>query len=112
MLSELPLEILRLISTHLSPEASLCFAHSCKNTYHACDDWNIWRIIASGSVRSTKASITELETRSIGSTTKMAGASVARREEELCKRTAVEQCMPQLMVPSRKCRDLIISTRP
>jgi hypothetical protein len=111
MLSELPLEILRLIRTHLSPEASLCFAHSCKNTYHACDDWTIWRVIVSGSVHSTKASITELET-SIGSTNKMAGASVARRKEDSCKRTAVEQCMPQLMVPGRKCRDLVISSKP
>ena len=112
MLSELPLEILRLIHTHLSPEASLCFAHSCKNTYHACDDWTVWRTIVSGSVRSTKAPITELDTKSIESTTKMAGASIARREEELCKRAAVEQCMPQLMIPTCKCRDLMISTKP
>lgn len=105
MLGELPLEVLRLIRAHLTPEAALCFAHSCKATYHACDDWIIWRIIVKGSVSVTRVSMTELWVKSTGDTIRMPDTSIARYGDEFYNRTTVECFMPQLVLLSRKYRD-------
>lgn len=98
MLSKLPLEILRRICIHLSPEAALCFAHSCQQTYHSCDDWIVWRSIVKQTPRvRTKLPGAEVEWDSEQEENTMANAGVVRSEAEIRSLTAVEQYMPQLI---------------
>lgn len=99
MLSELPLEILRRICTELSPEAALCFAHSCSKTYHSCDDWVVWRTIVKASARvSLEFPAAGLERGCKGEGRKMAHASAVRPGAQLQNISVVERYKPQLMV--------------
>ncbi|KAF2629244.1 hypothetical protein BU25DRAFT_420123 [Macroventuria anomochaeta] len=99
MLSDLPLEILRRICTNLSPESALSFAHSCRHIYQACDDLTVWRNIVKGSARvRTDLPAAGLEPGRKGKRYTMADTSVSRPGDGSCRRAAVEQYMPQLMV--------------
>jgi hypothetical protein len=105
MLSDLPLEILRRICTYLSPESALSFAHSCRHTYQACDDWIVWRQIVKGSARvRIEPAAAVLEQGRKGKRYTMADARVVRSGNVVCGRPPIEQCMPQLMVLGcRRC---------
>ena len=98
MLSELPLEILRRICTNLSPEAALCFAHSCQHTYRACDDWAVWRNIVKGSARVRTEPPTKRFEESRQQNEIMTGANVVRPGDGFRNMSAVKQYMSQLMV--------------
>ena len=99
MLSDLPLEILRRVCTNLSPEAALSFAHSCRHTYQACDDWIVWRSIVKGSARGrTDPPAAGLEQGRKEKRYTMADTKVVRLTNGPCARPAIEQYMPQLMV--------------
>jgi hypothetical protein len=99
MLSELPLEILRRISTELSPEAALEFTHSCRKTYHSCDDWIVWRTIVKATARvGTDIPVAGLERAYREEERKMADTSAIRPGAALMNLSVVERYMPQLMV--------------
>lgn len=101
MLSELPLEIIRHISANLSPEAALCFTHSCRHTYWAFNDWIVWRSIVNvkGSARvRTEPLPTGIEKDHRVNQPTMANMSVIRPGDPLHDVTAVEHYAPQLMV--------------
>ncbi len=99
MLSELPQEIVRHIGTDLSPEAALCFAHSCRHTYWAFDDWIVWRGIVKGSARvRTDPLPAGLEKNCTVDRVAMTETSTVRPADTLRDVTAVGQYVPQLMV--------------
>lgn len=105
MLSELPLEIIRHICADLSPEAALCFTHSCRHTYWAFDDWIIWRSIVKGSARLHTDPGVE---KGLGvNRPTMAEMSVIRPGDPLHNVAAIEQYAPQLMVLGCKYRDCL-----
>lgn len=98
MLSELPLEILRRICTELSPEAALYFAHSCRHTYHSCDDWIVWRTIVKASAPvGNKLPAAGLGRGCKEEGRKMADTSAVRAGAALQDMSAIERYIPQLM---------------
>lgn len=104
MLSELPLEILRRICTELPPEAALCFAHSCRQTYHSCDDWIIWRSIVKESARVLpKPPAARVAQPCEEARHKMANAAIIGTGAEVRRMNVVEQYMSQLMVLGCRC---------
>ena len=106
MLGDLPLEVLRHICTNLSPEAALSFAHSCRNTYQACDDWIVWRSIVKGSTRvRTDLPAAELREQRGNNQDMMADEGTVRAGPGICGRPAVDQYLPQLLVLG--CKRLI-----
>lgn len=105
MLGQLPLEIIRLISVYLSPEAALSFTHICRHTYWAFDDWSIWRNIVKGSaLLRIKSLSTGIERHCALNSPMMAHLSVAQSGDAPHNVTAVEQYAPQLMVLGCKNR--------
>jgi hypothetical protein len=105
MLSELPLEILRRICTELSPEAALYFAHSCRQTYHSCDDWVVWRTIVKATARvGPDFPAAGLERGCKEEERKMANTDAIRPGAAFRNMSAVERYMPQLMVLGCKHR--------
>ncbi|KAF1925010.1 uncharacterized protein M421DRAFT_267072 [Didymella exigua CBS 183.55] len=98
MLSQLPLELLRRICTELSPEAALHFAHSCRQTYHSCDDWIVWRSIVKSVRVRTEPPAAVLERGCKGIEHTMANAGTVQPGAGHPSITAIEQYMPQLIV--------------
>ncbi|KAH6638776.1 hypothetical protein C7974DRAFT_121367 [Boeremia exigua] len=99
MLSELPLEVLRHISTNLSPEAALCFAHSCRHTYWVFDEWILWRTIVKESTRIRKTPQPGgIRKSRIVNKGGMSGMRVVRPGNGLRNVTVVEDYPPQVAV--------------